>query len=217
MSGSVAAVGESEHVRRTRESYDAVAADYVPWARDDLAARPLDRALLGWFAELVGDGPVVDVGCGGGRITAHLHALGVDASGIDLSPRMVDLARAAHPGLRFSVGSMTDLALPDASVRGLLAYYSTIHVPDDELPGALAEFHRVLAPGGHALLVFQVGDEPLVLTDVLGHAVELAFLRRRPERMAALLEAAGLSVRSHTVRQPGPDERTPQAYLLARR
>lgn len=67
---------------------------------------------------------------------AHLHALGVDASGIDLSPRMVDLARAAHPDLRFSVGSMTDLALPDASVRGLLAYHSTIHVPDERTPQA---------------------------------------------------------------------------------
>lgn len=210
-------MGESEHVRRTRRAYDAVAADYVAWARDDLAARPLDRALLGWFAELVGDGPALDVGCGGGRITAHLHALGVDVSGVDLSPNMVALARAAHPGLRFSVGSMTDLALPDASVDGLLAYYSTIHVPDDELPTALAEFHRVLTPGGHALLVFQVGDEPLVLTDVLGHDVELSFLRRHPERMAVLLEEAGLSVRSHTVRRPDPDERTPQAYLLARR
>ena len=49
-------------------------------------------------------GPVADVGCGPGHVTAHLNKLGVDAFGIDLSPAMLDLARRDHPGLRFEVG-----------------------------------------------------------------------------------------------------------------
>ncbi|MGW4848298.1 class I SAM-dependent methyltransferase [Nocardia brasiliensis] len=61
-------------------------------------------------------GPVADVGCGPGEVTAHLHELGVDAFGIDLSPAMIDVARRDHPGLRFEVGSMTELNLPVASV-----------------------------------------------------------------------------------------------------
>jgi ubiquinone/menaquinone biosynthesis C-methylase UbiE len=66
-----------------------------------------------------GGGTVADVGCGPGRITAHLRQLGVDALGIDLSPAMIEVARRDHPGLRFEVGSMTDLALADASLAGL--------------------------------------------------------------------------------------------------
>jgi 2-polyprenyl-3-methyl-5-hydroxy-6-metoxy-1,4-benzoquinol methylase len=49
-----------------------------------------------------------DVGCGTGRITAHLRQLGVDVFGIDLSPGMIEVARRDHPGLRFDLGSMTE-------------------------------------------------------------------------------------------------------------
>ena len=146
-------------------------------------------------------------------MTAHLRGLGLDVFGIDLSPGMLAVARSAHPDVRFEVGSMLALDLPD----GALAYYSTIHVPDDRLPTALAEFCRVLAPGGHLLLAFQVGDEPRRLTEVFGHAVTLEFHRRRPERMAELLDLAGFVVRSRLVREPAAGERTAQAYLVARK
>lgn len=108
---------------------------------------------MGTFAELAAAGggglPVADVGCGTGRVTEYLHGLGLglDVFGIDLAPQMIAVAREEHPGLRFEVGSMLGLGLPDASLGGLLARYSTIHVPDEEPPRAFAEFHRVLAPG----------------------------------------------------------------------
>ncbi|MFB7669448.1 class I SAM-dependent methyltransferase [Kitasatospora sp. NPDC056138] len=63
-----------------------------------------ERAFLTLFAGLVqttGRGQVADVGCGSGRITAHLRGLGVDTFGIDLSPAMIEVARRDHPGLRF--------------------------------------------------------------------------------------------------------------------
>lgn len=78
---------------------------------------------------------VADVGCGPGHVTAHLHKLGVDAFGVDLSPAMIDLARREHPDLRFEVGSMTDLQLADASITALLAFWSLIHVPRRRDPG----------------------------------------------------------------------------------
>ncbi len=134
---------------------------------------------------------------------------------------MPAVAREEHPGLRFEEGSMTALDLPDASLGGLLARHSTIHVPDAELPLAFAEFHRVLAPGAHVQLGFQVGDEPLRLTEALGHEVSLVFHRRQPEQMAGLLRAAGLEVRSVLWKEretEGPfPERAPQGFVLARR
>lgn len=102
----------------TRTSYDTVAVSYADRRREALAVAPYLRAALGLFADsvhAVGGGPVADVGCGPGHVTAHLQALGVDAFGIDLSPAMIDVARHDHPGLRFEVGSMTDLGLVDAS------------------------------------------------------------------------------------------------------
>jgi SAM-dependent methyltransferase len=217
-------VPEPDFVRATRRSYDAVAADYAERFRDELADRPLDRAMLGAFAELVratAGGPVADVGCGTGRVTALLADLGLQASGIDLSPQMVATARREHPELRFEVGSMLALDLPDGALGGVLAWYSTIHVPDDRLPDAFAEFRRVLAPGGYVLLGFQVGDELTHRSEALGHQISLDFQRRQPDQVAGLLGRAGLAVCARMVREPDGNPKFPevhaQGFVLARR
>lgn len=215
---------EPEFVRATRASYDAVAADYARWVAGELAARPLDRAMLAGFAELVrsgGNRPVADIGCGTGRVTAHLASLGLAVSGIDLSPGMVAAARQRHPDLRFEVGSMLAIDLPDGVLGGVLAWYSTIHLPDEWLPGALAEFRRVLAPGGYVLLAFQAGDETMHLAQARGHPVSLDFRRRQPDRVADLLSQAGFAVRARMLRESDGEgdypERTPQGFVMARK
>lgn len=211
---------EPDFLTRTRSSYDDLADHYADWIRGELAAKPLDRALLATFAELV-TGPVADIGCGPGRVTAHLADLGLSAFGIDLSPRMIAIARRTHPGLRFDVGSMMALDLADGELGGIVAWYSIIHVPAGQLPTVFAEFHRVLAPGGQLLVAFQLGDEVDHRTEAAGHAISLDFHRRQLDHVAESLRAAGLVERARASRQPDQDgdfpERTAQGYLLARK
>ncbi|GAA3073130.1 hypothetical protein GCM10010464_41530 [Pseudonocardia yunnanensis] len=96
-----------DFLQATRTSYDAVAGGYAEQFREELASKPPDRALLGWFAELTqAAGPVADLGCGPGSVTAHLNALGVTTFGIDLSPEMVAVARPLHRDLRFVTWSL---------------------------------------------------------------------------------------------------------------
>ena len=182
----------------TRASYDTVAGSYADLTRHLLDETPEERAVLALFADMVrvqGGGSVADVGCGPGRITAHLRQLGVDAFGIDLSPGMIEVARRDHPGLRFDLGSMTDLALADASVAGLVAWYSLIHVPDDEISPVFAHFRRVLRPGGPLLLGFHVGDESQLKTQGYGgHPMKVFVHRRRHDQMIAWLNDAGFAV-----------------------
>ena len=85
--------------------------------------------MLTAFAELVrsaGLGPVADLGCGPGQVTAHLAGLGLSTFGIDLSPKMIMMARQAYPELRYAVGSMTALGLGDGALGGILAWYSRV-------------------------------------------------------------------------------------------
>jgi len=182
----------------TRTSYDTVAASYADQVRNLMAEAPYERAILALFADLVqaaGGGPVADVGCGSGRITAHLHGLGVGAFGIDLSPGMIEVARRDHPGLKFEVGSMTDLDLADGSVGGLVAWYSLIHIPDDQVSSVFAHFRRVLRPGGPLLLSFHVGDESRLKTQGYGgHPMNVYVHRRQPAQVAAWLREAGFTV-----------------------
>jgi SAM-dependent methyltransferase len=211
---------DRDFLASTRTFYDAIAEDYADHFRDVIAAKPADLEELAAFAELVGEGgQVADLGCGPGRVTGHLASLGLSVFGLDLSASMLAIARREHPGLRFEQGSMLDLDLPDGALAGVVSWYSIIHTPVDGLPALFAEFRRVLAPGGHLLLAFQVGDEPLHLDQPFGHPVALDFERRRPEFVAGLLEEAGFSLRSRTVRQPDAavGESTPQAFLIAHR
>ncbi|MFD5267347.1 class I SAM-dependent DNA methyltransferase [Streptomyces sp. NPDC058335] len=209
----------SDFLTATRTFYDAVAEDYADRFRDLHEKLPWDRAVFTLYAELVGaGGKVADLGCGPGRVTGHLASLGLSMSGLDLSDSMLAVARRENPGLRFERGSMLELRHEDGSLDGVVSWYSSIHTPADRLPHLFAEFRRVLKPGGHALLAFQVGDEPKHHDRPWGHPVSLDFHRRTPERMAELLAEAGFSVRSRTVRAPEPelDEKVPQAYLVAR-
>ncbi|WP_283138514.1 class I SAM-dependent DNA methyltransferase [Rhizohabitans arisaemae] len=211
---------EPDDVRTTRKAYDLIAAEYAEMVRDEIRDNPFERAMLGTFAELIqaaGGGPVAEVGCGPGRVTDHLNSLGLDVFGVDLSPAMVDLARKLYPDLRFDVGSMTDLDVSDGTLTGLVAWYSIIHPLPQRLPAVFAEFHRVLAPGGHLLVAFQVGDEPLHIAEAFGHKISLDFHRLNPDRIAEQLTRTGFTIQARLVREPRRTEKVPQAYLLAQK
>ena len=201
-----------------RSSYDRVADNYVAMGMGDLAPTPWLRAALTAFAEDVGNlGPVLDVGCGPGMVTAFLADLGVDVSGVDLSPRMVEHARRLHPRLRFEVASATELQLSDGSCGGVLGWWSLFNLARDVLPGVLASFARALVPGGQVLLGTHVGDGDVDRTEAYG-GVPVAWTTHlwRPEQLGALLEEAGLEPVAE-LRLPPPLPGLGDQVLLAAR
>jgi SAM-dependent methyltransferase len=202
---------------RTRDSYDRVAGEYAGRILHELEHKPLDRALLAALAETAPPGPIADLGCGPGHVARHLHGLGRRVVGIDLSPAMIDAARRLSPGPEYRVGSMLALDVADGSLGGALAYYSIIHLAEDELPAAFAELRRVLQPDGPALLAFHAGRHVLHMDEWWGFPVALDFHFHAPATVRRLLEEAGLTVEWELCRQPLPGEaQTERAYLLAR-
>lgn len=206
----------SSYLRTTADAYDAVAVRYADFVRGALDAFPLDRAVLAAFAELVrtsAAGPVAELGCGPGHMTAHLRDLGLDAFGIDLSPVMIDLAREAYPDLRFEVGSMDALDLADGELNGIVSWYSVIHTPPRDITPYFAEFRRVLAPGGHLLLAFFESEgEPVTAFD---HKVTTAY-RWPIDDMAGLAGEAGFVEVGRMLREPHQEERFRRGHLLMR-
>jgi len=80
---------------------------------------------------------------------------------------MIENARRLHPHCRFRVASATDLDLGEASLGGVLGWWSLFDLPRDVLPQVLALFARALKPGGHFITGTHVGDEDAVRTAAL--------------------------------------------------
>ncbi|MDI3422828.1 class I SAM-dependent DNA methyltransferase [Streptomyces luteolus] len=212
---------ELPSLHATRDAYDAIAPTYAEMFQDPLRERALERGLLSAFAEMVraqGDGTVADLGCGPGDLTAHLDGLGLTAFGVDASPVMVELAREAHPGLRFEVGSMAALDIADGALGGVLSRWSVIHTPPVELPAVLAEFARVLAPGGHLLIDFPATDGAHIENQSYDHVVATAY-RWCPDHFAGLLRGLGVEEVARLVMQPKPSDRRQfrEVQLLVRK
>lgn len=214
-------VPEPPFLARVQTFYDELAPDYHGRMCTLPADQPpIERAVLGAFAEHVrasGGGVLGDLGCGAGHVAAHLVNLGLEVVGLDLTPAMLTLAQVAHPALRLVRGSLTALPLADGSLAGALVYYSLIHIPPGHRAAVLAELARVVAPGGHVLLGFQVGTDVVHVSAPDGRPVSLGVHRLDPDDVTAQLADAGFACTARVIRQAVQPERTPQAYLLAGR
>jgi ubiquinone/menaquinone biosynthesis C-methylase UbiE len=208
--------GLPSHLSTTAASYDDIAVLYAQLVRDEFDSLPLERAMLAAFAEsvrAVDGGPVAELGCGPGRVTAYLRDLGLDVLGIDLSPVMIRLARESYPDLRFEVGSMHALDLADDELDGIVSWYSVIHAPPRDVSAYVAEFRRVLAPGGHLVLgFFESEGGPVTAFD---HKVTTAY-RWPIDELATLTAEFGFTEIGRMLREPREGERFRRGHLLMR-
>jgi SAM-dependent methyltransferase len=205
----------------TRQSYARVARRSAEEIAGELAPKPFDRAFLDRFADSEhGRGPVVELGCGPAHVAAYLAGRGVEVSGLDLSPAMVDEAHRLFPDLDVVVGDMLALPFDDGSLAGVIAFYSIIHFDDDQLRRAFAEMARVLEPGGIVALAFHIGDETIHRDEWWGEPVSVDFRFLEPDHVTALLTEAGLLINSTEQRAPyapGVEFQSRRAYLVAER
>ncbi len=170
------------------------------------------------FADAVsGLGRVLDVGCGPGTVTAYLAERGLDVSGVDLSPHMIENACRLHPQCRFGVAPATDLVLGEASFGGVLGWWSLFHLPRDVLPQVLSLFAGALKPGGHFITGTHVGDEDAARTEAYGGVpVRWTTYKWRPEQLVDLIEQAGLRPVAE-LRLPAEEYSGPSVVVMARR
>ncbi|MFC9359057.1 class I SAM-dependent methyltransferase [Rhodococcus sp. NPDC057014] len=176
-----------------RESYAARSHEYTDLFGSMATTHPSDRTLVSsWAAALTG--PVLDAGCGPGQWTDFVAACGVDVSGIDLVPEFVERARAQYPDLSFRVGSFEAMDAATESLGGVLSWYSLIHHSPHDIQRPLAEFARVIRPGGGLLVGFFEG----ATVEKFDHAVTTAHRWPVAELGRQLAEAGFEVIETHT-------------------
>ena len=201
-----------------QRTYDLVAGDYVTHVFDELKDKPFDRQLLDDIAARAAGGAICDLGCGPGHVTRYLHERGAHVIGIDLSPGMIERARALTPGVRFETGDMRALDVPDGGFQAVVAMYSIIHIAPESLADVFRELRRVLAPGGTLVVSFHIGSEIFHRDEWWGHAVDVDFVFFQTDEVTNALEGAGFTIERAMEREPYPDVEYPsrRAYIIAR-
>lgn len=208
-----------DHTDETRHLYATVAATYAELLPDTRYELPLELGLVDHFIGQLPDSPlpVLDAGCGTGRMLTYLEARGVgNLAGIDLSPEMLTFARGSHPHIPLQPADLRSLPFADASVRAILCWYAIIHSSRRHVATIAREAARVLAPGGIVLFGFQAGVGEREVERAYGHDVTLHGFLHEPEKIAHLLRAEGLDVTAVVDRAPVGVERNRQGFVMAR-
>ncbi|MFC4530298.1 class I SAM-dependent methyltransferase [Sphaerisporangium dianthi] len=134
------AIGPGEVYRSWAAHYDAGGNQTID------AEQPVVRRILDGLPT----GVALDAACGTGRHTAYLAELGHRVIGVDGSPEMLAQARKRLPHAPLFEADLHRLPLPGSAVDTVVCALALVHVPD--LGPVLAEFARVLRPGGHLVI-----------------------------------------------------------------
>ena len=132
-------------------------------------------------------------------------------TGVDISARQIELARAAVPEARFIHADMTALDLPAASLDAVVAFYSLTHVPRGDLPGLLDAILRWLRPGGVFVATMGAQDSPdEIEDDWLG--TPMFFSHYGAKKNRALIRRAGFEIEIAAVEEE-PEDRHDALFL----
>ncbi len=196
--------------RQTIQTYDAEAARYA--ARDHYA---MEREITAFLRAVLqaGEGVLLDLGCGPGQYTRVLEAHGHRVVAVDLSAGM--LREATRAGIERPLrADFRRLPLAAGCALGGFASASLLHVSRVDLPDVLAEFCRVLCPGGALFLSLKAGEGSAWVS--LGTGARF-FIYHQPAAVDALLQAAGFTIVDAWLSPPGPGQQHRWITRVARR
>jgi SAM-dependent methyltransferase len=192
-------------LRKIEQLYDSIAVPYSVQFAGEHEKKPMDRDLLGRFAREIGERePVWDLGCGPGETTGYLCGLGIKASGLDLSGRILEQARVNKPGIHFRRGNILALDFESGSIAGITAFYAIVHFTKNQVATAFKEIFRVLQPEGALLLTYHVGDETIHINEFLGTKVDIDFMLFTSGVISEYLVDAGFGNVEILEREPYP-------------
>ena len=173
------------------DGYDAIGETFAAW-REEIVGDPRRE----WEDELAGlleDGArVLELGCGGGTPETRRLAQRFALTGVDISPRQIERARAAIPEAEFVCADFTELALPRGSFDAVCSFYVLNHVPRELLAPLLGSIHSWLVPRGRLLAAFGASDLPGWTGDWLG--ARTFFSGFTPEVNSRLVAEAGFAI-----------------------
>jgi SAM-dependent methyltransferase len=131
---------------------------------------------------------------------------------------MIRVARRDHPGFEFDVADLRELPFEDASLAGVVCWYSLMYLAPPDRAAAFTELARVVKPGGYLVTAFKAGDSRVRRGGrTTGLGVEFDIYWLSPDEMERRVTDAGFTTAFWGGRPAEEQEGSPQGYLLAQR
>jgi SAM-dependent methyltransferase len=195
------------------DGYDAMSETFAAW-REEIVGDPRrawEDELAAWLEP---GARLLELGCGGGTPETRRLAERFAVTGVDISPRQVERARAAIPEAEFVCANFTELELPAGSFDAVCSFYVFNHVPRELLAPLLGRIHGWLAPGGWLLAAFGQSDNPGWTGEWLG--AQTFFASFPPKVNSRLVRDAGLAIeRDEVVEFEEPEGLVQFQWVLA--
>lgn len=155
------------------------------------------------FISLLGKNKkVLDVGCGAGFKSKYLvnHHLGVH--GIDISDKMIELAKGEVPSAKFQVMDMEKIELQE-KFDGIFAQACLLHIPKKKAPGIIKYWVSFLKPKGYIYIAVKISNkglgEEIIKENDYGYEYERFFSFYTKDEIEKYLRDAGLEVIYSTI------------------
>ena len=169
--------------------YDKIAKEYHA-TRDIFKHK---KEIKKFISLLPNKAKILDIGCGAGvPIARNLVNVGFDVVGIDLSKRMLKLARKNVSQAKFMKKDMTKVDFKNNSFDGLTAFYSIIHVPREKHTSIFQSFHRILKPNG--VMLVSMGSEKWEGTSKDFHGAKMFWSHYSPKKSLRIIKDAGFEI-----------------------
>lgn len=179
-----------DHVATTIASYNAFAHDY---AKKALAHAPVQERDV-FLSKLPEHATILDAGCGSGRDSQFFCTAGHTVTGIDLSSKLIQIAKQTAPTATFALMDLRKITFPEKSFDAIWACASLLHLKRTEVPEVLAVFNRILKPGGVLFLLVKEGEGKKLVRGGMSGKKRRFFTYFQPQTIRTFLADAGFII-----------------------
>lgn len=177
----------------TRNSYNDTAIEY---SKKTVKIQP-EHKVEKFLSYLSPNDKLLDIGCGPGRDASYFVEKGFDVTGIDISSKMIQLAREEVPNATFELMDIEEMTFPENHFDAVWASASLLHVPKDKINSILKQIQRFVKEGGIIYLSLKKGEGETLTPDHRYGGVKKFWAYYQEEELLSLLKNEGFTVLEH--------------------
>ena len=155
------------------------------------------------FIQYLNGNKILDVGCGCGNLSIILAEKNYDVTGIDLSDKMLEIAKVKVPSVKFEKQDMRKTNFQNETFDGLFVCRSLFHIKSEEIPQTLAEFYRILRNNGTIAIIVRVTEKPFeqIEKEVYNPNLNIFFKYFSEDEIIKELDSANFKIKYKDIRE----------------